>query len=67
MRILFVSVVWCVRCVYVLVDVAWCVRWLVVCYVCGVLTSQKAEHLEEVGVHMIVKDFQEFSGRFYSC
>ena len=37
------------------------------CYVCGVLTSQKAEHLEEVGVHMIVKDFQEFSGRFYSC
>jgi HAD superfamily hydrolase (TIGR01509 family) len=34
------------------------------CYVVGIMTSQKAEHLEEVGVHMTVKDFEEFSTRF---
>jgi len=32
--------------------------------VVGIMTSQKAEHLEEVGVHMTVKDFEEFSTRF---
>lgn len=33
------------------------------CFVVGVMTSQKAEHLLEVGVHMTVKDFEEFNSK----